>query len=81
MTDIAAIAKGLTGAIRRWLGIRRGPDWTSAGATYNDAFRIMGRKSLWMVEYLRARRSGDTLRGFYRTQFLRQRRSHLKGQE
>lgn len=47
---------------------RRKPDWRTLGGTYESAFRIMGRKSLWMVEYLRGRRSGDTLTAFYRSQ-------------
>lgn len=34
--------------------------------TYSDARRICDRKGIWMVEYLRARRSRDRLIGFYR---------------
>lgn len=49
---------------------RRSPNWATLGMSYEDAFRIMGRKSLWMVEYLRGRRSGDHLTGFYRRQHL-----------
>jgi hypothetical protein len=34
----------------------------------------MARKSLWMVEYLRGRRSGDKLTAFYRRQHFADRR-------
>lgn len=40
------------------------------GATYEDAARIAARKSAWMVLYLRARRTGDKLKGFYRRKAL-----------
>lgn len=38
------------------------------GASYESAARVRDRKSIWMVLWLRARRDGDTLRGFYRRQ-------------
>lgn len=40
------------------------------GATYDDCLRITARRSVWMVLYLRARRTGDRLKGFYRRQAL-----------
>lgn len=42
-------------------------------ATYEQGLKIAARKSAWMVFYLRARRSGDILKGFYRRQALAQR--------
>lgn len=39
---------------------------------YESAVNIRDRKSIWMVEYLRARRSGDSLKGFFRRQHLKQ---------
>jgi hypothetical protein len=45
------------------------------GSTWHDARRISGRKSIWMVLWLRARRDGDTLRGYYRRQHFREKRA------
>lgn len=41
--------------------------------TYRDAQRVCARKGIWMVEYLRARRSGDRLIGFFRRQHFKSR--------
>ena len=50
---------------------KRGPDWATVGASYDDASRIMDRKSLWMVEYLRERRGGcPKMRAFYRRNYF-----------
>lgn len=38
--------------------------------TFEDARRISDRKSVWMVEYLRARRAGERRKGFFRRQHL-----------
>jgi hypothetical protein len=40
------------------------------GVTYESATRIAARKSVWMVLYLRARRTGDKLKAFYRRKAL-----------
>ena len=37
----------------------KGMIYPDMGATYEDARRISERKSIWMVEYLRARRPSD----------------------
>lgn len=42
-------------------------------ATYESAQQVRDRKGIWMVLWLRARRDGDTLRAFYRRQFLQER--------
>ncbi len=41
--------------------------------TYSDARRIHARKGIWMVEYLRARRSRDRLISFFRRQHFKSR--------
>ena len=41
-------------------------------STYSDAKRIADRKGVWMVEYLRARRLGDRLIGFFRRKHFEQ---------
>lgn len=46
------------------------------GATYEQGLKIAARKSAWTVFYLRARRSGDILKGFYRRQALAHRFKH-----
>ena len=51
---------------------RKGPNWTTLAASYESAQRVYARKGIWMVEYLRARRTGDSLLGWFR-------RNHLKG--
>ena len=51
------------------------PNWQTIGATYEDGFLVMNGKSLWMVEYLRARRSGDTLLAYYRREHLAARKA------
>lgn len=43
------------------------------GLTFEDSCRIARRKSTWMVLYLRARRTGDFCRGFYRRQHFEER--------
>lgn len=52
---------------------RRPPNWKALALTFESAFRVMDRKGLWMVEYLRGRRSGDKLTGFYRRRFIAER--------
>jgi hypothetical protein len=59
MTDPAKIAKGM-------------PDWKTLAMSYESALNVKARKSSWMALYLRARRDGDSLIGFYR-------RNHLAG--
>jgi hypothetical protein len=44
------------------------------GLTWESARSISSRKSLWMVLWLRARREGDCLRGYYRSQHFREKR-------
>jgi len=56
--------------LRRYKGMIY-PDFYTA---FEGAEAIANRKSIWMVEYLRARRSGDRLIGFYR-------KSHLSSKE
>ncbi len=46
--------------------------------SFDSARDVMQRKSIWMVEYLRGRRLGDNLTGFYRRKFLAERRTHLQ---
>lgn len=41
--------------------------------TQSDARRVCARKGIWMVEYLRARRSGNRLVGFFRRQHFKSR--------
>ena len=41
--------------------------------TFADALRVSERRGIWMVEYLRARRSGDRRIGFFRRQHLKER--------
>lgn len=46
--------------------------------SFEDAERVAKRKSIWVVQYLRARRTWDVLIGFYRrTHFHEKRRSDL----
>lgn len=47
----------------------------SLGLTWESARSISSRKSLWMVLWLRARRDGDTLRGFYRRRHFAEKRA------
>ncbi|AUQ62156.1 hypothetical protein [Phaeobacter inhibens] len=42
--------------------------------SHDDAARVCGRKGIWMVEYLRARRSKDRLIGFFRRQHFKSKR-------
>lgn len=44
------------------------------GGTYESAIRVRDRKSIWLVLWLRARRDGDTLRGFYRRKHFEERK-------
>lgn len=44
----------------------RGMIFPRMADTYDDAKRVYLKKSIWMVQYLRARRSGDRLISFYR---------------
>lgn len=39
-------------------------------SSYDDARRVYDRKGIWVVEYLRARRTGDKLIGFYRRKHM-----------
>jgi len=43
-------------------------DLDKLGMSYESARKVTARKSIWMVLWLRARRDGDPLRGFYRRQ-------------
>lgn len=56
----------------RWF--RRGPRWSTIAASFDDALRVYDRKGIWMVNYLRARRTADPLLSFFR-------RNHLKGSD
>jgi hypothetical protein len=49
---------------------RKRPNWKTLAGSYESALRVKRCKNIWMVEYLRARRSGDNLRGFFRRRFL-----------
>lgn len=40
------------------------------GASYESAQLVAKRKSIWLVLWLRARRDGDSLRGWYRKQHV-----------
>ncbi len=42
------------------------------GETYESANEIAARKSVWMVMYLRARRTGDKHKGYYRRKAMRE---------
>ena len=48
------------------------PNWKTLAMSYESALNVKARKSSWMALYLRARRDGDSLIGFYR-------RNHLAG--
>ena len=48
----------------------KGPDWKTIAVTYDEACVIASLKNIWMVNYLRARRDGDTLKAFYRLKFF-----------
>jgi hypothetical protein len=43
--------------------------------TYEGAVRIASRKGPWMVQYLRARRTGDRLKAWYRSKHFAARRA------
>jgi hypothetical protein len=48
------------------------------GMSYESAKRVMDRKSIWMVLWLRARRDGDTLRAYYRQMHFKYRLTERK---
>jgi hypothetical protein len=55
---------------RRKFNRRGPPNWKTLAETFDDGFRVMDRKSLWMVEYLRGRRGNDGLVPLFRKQHL-----------
>jgi hypothetical protein len=65
-SEIIAMMKAFAGAKKALIG-------PSLALTYDDARRVADRKSIWMVGYLRARRSGDRLKGFYRRKYFEER--------
>lgn len=62
--------KKLKRLYRRLTGRTGMPNFKTLGMSFEDARRISSAKSIYMVEWLRARRSKDQLRGFYRRQHL-----------
>lgn len=50
--------------------MRKGLILRNLALTFDDARRISERKSVWMVEYLRARRTGERRKVFFRRQHL-----------
>lgn len=49
-----------------FLGRFRGLIKPGMAGSFEDAERVARRTSIWVVQYLRARRTGDALIGFYR---------------
>ena len=46
--------------------------------SYDAAAKVYARKSIWVVHYLRARRSGDKLIGFYRRKHFEEKCSEVQ---
>ena len=53
----------------RWRRFK-GLIYPGMAASYEDAKRVSERKSIWMVEYLRERRSRGRLRAFFRRNYF-----------
>jgi hypothetical protein len=63
--------KDMLRKIRRLMRLGQ-PNFATLGLGYEDSQRIMAAKSSWMVMWLRARRDGDQLRGYYRRKHFEQ---------
>ena len=60
------LKKRLLKLLRRLPGQSGKPDFARLGMSLEGGQRIMAAKSVWMVLWLRSRRDGDRLRGYYR---------------